>query len=108
MCDTQGLAIWVISRIDVIAWLVRAGGGALDTCAQEIMTQPVFSCQVSQTLQAVWEAMSARGLRSVPVLDDSRRPQGVLHARDVVRSLLDEVTRKEVLLRDYVLGVGYQ
>jgi hypothetical protein len=34
--------------------------------------------------------------------------KGVVHARDVGSALLDEVTQKEVLLRDYVLGVGYQ
>jgi len=52
--------------------------------------------------------MNARSLRCVPILDDSGRPQGVVHARDLARALLDEVTEEEVLLRDYVLGVGYQ
>jgi hypothetical protein len=35
-------------------------------------------------------------------------PQGVLHARDVAIALLDEVNCEEVLLRNYVMGVGYQ
>jgi len=108
VCDAQGLAVGVISRTDVIASLVRAGNGVLDTCATEIMTSPVFSCHQSDTLQSVWLAMSARGLRSAPILDDGRRPQGVIHARDLVRSLLDEVNSEELLLRDYVLGIGYQ
>jgi hypothetical protein len=33
---------------------------------------------------------------------------GVVHARDLARALLEEVTEEEALLRDYVLGVGYQ
>ena len=32
----------------------------------------------------------------------------VLHARDVAIALIDEVNYEEVLLRDYVMGVGYQ
>ncbi len=32
---------------------------------------------------------------------------GVLHARDVAIALLDEVNYEEILLRDYVMGVGY-
>jgi hypothetical protein len=32
----------------------------------------------------------------------------VLHARDVAMALIDEVNGEEVLLRDYVMGVGYQ
>ena len=49
------------------------------------------------------------GLRCFcPVLDTDRKPQGVVHAREIVLALLDEVTHEELLLRDYVLGIGYQ
>jgi CBS domain-containing protein len=72
------------------------------------MTQPIRSCDASQTLQSIWATMDAGSLRSIPVLDIAGRPQGVVHARDVARALLDEVTNEEILLRDYVLGIGYQ
>jgi CBS domain-containing protein len=62
----------------------------------------------SQALQLAWKSLSARGLRCAPLLDASGKPQGVVHARDLVRALLDEVTYEELLLRDYVLGVGYR
>ncbi len=52
--------------------------------------------------------MNSRALPCAPILDDGGRPQGVLHARDVAIALLDEVTYEELLLRDYVMGVGYQ
>jgi CBS domain-containing protein len=52
--------------------------------------------------------MNARSVRSIPVLDDSGRPQGIVHARDLARTLLEEVDEEELLLRDYVLGIGYQ
>jgi CBS domain-containing protein len=52
--------------------------------------------------------MGAGAVRSIPVLDEAGRPLGVVHARDVARALLDEVTHEELLLRDYVLGIGYQ
>ncbi len=48
-----------------------------------------------------------RSVTAVAV-DEAGRPLGVVHARDVARALLDEVTYEEVLLRDYVLGIGYQ
>jgi CBS domain-containing protein len=72
------------------------------------MTQPIRSCAADQTLQSIWEAMGAGCVRCIPVLDKEGRPLGVVHARDVARALLDEVTHEEVLLRDYVLGIGYQ
>jgi predicted transcriptional regulator len=72
------------------------------------MTQPIRSCSTDQTLQSIWEAMGAGCVRSIPVLDKAGRPLGVVHARRRGRALLDEVTHEEVLLRDYVLGIGYQ
>jgi hypothetical protein len=41
-------------------------------------------------------------------VDDGGRAQGVLHARDVAIALIDEVNYDDVLLREYVMGVGYQ
>ena len=49
-----------------------------------------------------------RTLPCAPILDDDGRAQGLLHARDVAIALLDEVNYEELLLRDYVMGVGYQ
>ncbi len=72
------------------------------------MTRLVFSCDANQTLQFVWTSMSAHSLRCAPVLDTDSKPQGVVHAREIVLALLDEVTHEELLLRDYVLGIGYQ
>jgi CBS domain-containing protein len=108
VCDVEGVAMGVISRTDVVKIVGRAGVEGLNTKAEAIMTKPVHSCRVDQTLQSVWETMGARCLRCIPVLDNSQRPQGVVHARDIARALLNEVTNEELLLRDYVLGIGYQ
>ena len=108
VCDSDGVAVGVVSRTDVIRALSRANGDAFNTSAEAIMTTPMHSCHVDQTLQSVWATIGARRLRCAPVLDNSRRPQGVVHARDIARALLEEVENEEGLLRDYILGVGYQ
>jgi CBS domain-containing protein len=108
VCDDDGVAVGVISRTDVIKRLVGASQGALDTSAESMMTRSVLACQPDEVLQDVWKNMNARLLRCAPILDGNRRPQGVLHARDIARTLLDEATYEELLLRDYVMGVGYQ
>jgi CBS domain-containing protein len=108
VCDSDGITVGVLSRTDIIKVLAAARVDAVKMNIGAIMTNPVLSCHVDQTLQRVWANMNARSLRCVPVLDDSGRPQGVVHARDLVCALLEEVKEEEVLLRDYVLGVGYQ
>jgi len=108
VCDSDGIAVGVISTSHVVRVLATAGVDALGFNAGAIMTKPVLSCHVDETLQQVWAVMSSRTLQCAPILDDDGRVQGVLHARDVAIALLDEVNYQEVLLRDYVMGVGYQ
>ena len=108
VCDGEGIAIGVISRTDIVKAISRDGADAFNRNAEAIMTRSILSCHVDQPVQSVWTTLGARRLRCAPVLDGSGRPQGVIHARDVARALIDDVTNEELLLRDYVLGVGYQ
>ena len=64
---------------------------------------------VAPTLSSdVWSTMRKRGLKYVPVTDRDSKPLGVLYVRDVLEVLLREVEYEELLLRDYVMGVGYR
>ena len=108
VCDSDDIAVGVIASSHVIKILATAGVDALGFNAGAIMTKPVLSCHVDQTLQQVLgEVMNSRTLPCAPILDDDGRAQGVMHARDVAIALLDEVNYEEILLRDYVMGVGY-
>jgi CBS domain-containing protein len=108
VCDGDGVAVGVISRTDIVKVLVGAKSDAFSTCADAMMTTSVLSFRLDQPLQDVWQSMSARSLRCAPILDHDGRPQGVVHARDLATALLEDVTYEELLLRDYVLGIGYQ
>ena len=108
VCDGDGIAVGVISSSHVLNVLATAGVDAVGFNAGAIMTKPLLTCHVDEYLQQVWSAMSSRTLPCAPILDDDGRPQGVLHARDVAIALIDEVNYDEGLLRDYVMGVGYQ
>ena len=108
VCDSEGIAVGVLSKTDIMKILAELRADAVAMSTGAIMTKTFLSCHVNQTLQGVWETMNERSLRSVPILDESGRPQGVVHARDLARALLSEVGEEEVSLRDYVLGIGYQ
>jgi CBS domain-containing protein len=108
VCDVEGVAVGVISRTDVVKVFTRASVDAFDTRADAMMTTPFLSCRGHQPLQQVWDLINTRSLRCLPVLDDGGRPQGVLHARDIASALIEDVTNEEGVLRDYVLGIGYQ
>jgi CBS domain-containing protein len=108
VCDREGSAVGVISRGDLVRVLATASEAALDLQADAIMTKAMLSCHVDEALQGVWTTLSSRSLRCAPVLDHDGRPQGIVHARDIAKALLNEVNEEELLLRDYVLGIGYQ
>jgi CBS domain-containing protein len=108
VCDSDGVAVGVISSNHIISALATAGVDAVCFNASAIMTEPVLSCRVDENLQQIWAVMNSRTLPCAPIVDDGGRAQGVLHARDVAIALIDEVNYDDVLLRDYVMGVGYQ
>jgi len=47
-------------------------------------------------------------LSTSPWVDQHAIPSGVINARDALRELLAQEQYEESLLRDYVMGVGYQ
>src|SRR5688572_12069487 len=108
VCDEDGVAVGVVSRMDLVRLFGRAHGESVSATAEAIMTRGFFSCRENEPLQIVWDNLSSRGLRCAPVVDGAGRLLGIVHARDLVRALLNEVTTEEILLRDYVLGIGYR
>jgi len=107
VCDSAGVALGVVSGSDIVNALSRDGSGAFNANAAALMSQPIHSCDPGQTLQSIWSAMGAGSHKCIPVLDKDGA-LGVVHARDVARALLDDVTHEEVFPRHSVLGIGYQ
>ena len=108
VCDSDGIAVGVIAPGHIVKALASAGADACDFTASTIMAQPMLTCHVDDTLQQVWAVMNSRTLQCAPILDSDGRALGIIHARDVAMALLDEVSYEEGLLRDYVMGIGYE
>jgi CBS domain-containing protein len=108
VCDSDGIAVGVIAPTHIVHILATAGVDALRFNAGAIMTEPALTCRIDEALEQIWAVMNSRTLPCAPILDDDGRAQGVLYARDVAIALIDEANYDEGLLRDYVMGVGYQ
>ena len=72
------------------------------------MTRTVILCRSGDPLPEVWSVMKERRLKNIPIVDQDVRPLGVLNARDALEALLEEVEHEEILLREYVMCVGYR
>jgi CBS domain-containing protein len=108
VCDRDGVLTGVITRTDVVRQISGCAGQSCMTAAAAVMTCEVTSCSPADSLHDVWSVMRERGLKHVPVIDRDSRPLGVLYVRDVLQVLLREVEYEELLLRDYVMGIGYR
>ncbi len=125
VCRIDGTMAGVITKTDIVKKIsqcpyarqgstsvqvetARCADCACATQVAEVMTRNVTCCHPTDLLSDAWNTMQNHGFLHIPVLDESSRPLGVLNARDVLQAFLAEVKEEELLLRDYVMGVGYR
>ena len=103
----DGDMVGVLTKTDIVGQISRCTGSGCTTRVDSIMTREVIYCRTHEALLDVWSMMRERGLQCVPVLDDARKPLGIIYARDALQTLLSESENEDELLRDYISGVGY-
>lgn len=108
VCNSEGVMAGVITKTDVVRQVVRRRGVVNDVIVSDVMSQPVISCRQEDALYDVLNLMKRRGFVHIPIIDPDGRPCGVVNARDALQALLGEVKDEELLLREYVMGIGYR
>jgi CBS domain-containing protein len=107
VCSSDALLAGVITNTDVVRQISHCRGTSCTTAASAVMTRNVILCRPGDLLHEVWSVMKERRLKNIPIVDQDGRPLGVLNARDALEALLEEVEYEEILLREYVMCVGY-
>lgn len=108
VCNPEGRMVGVVTKSDVVKQISHCQGCSCTTMVAEVMTKDVIMCQPEQKLYDVWLLMKDKRLKQVPVSNRLSEPLGVLYASQALEVLLREVEYEELLLRDYVMGVGYR
>ena len=103
VCD-HGDMVGVLTKTDIVGQIGPGCTGRVDS----IMTRDVTYCRTDDVLLNVWSVMRERGVQRVPILDEARRPLGIIYAREALQALLSESEDEDELLRDYISGVGYR
>ncbi len=105
--DPEGVLAGVITKTDIVRQISHCQGAGCMAAASAVMTQAVIYCRPDDLLHEIWLVMKERHLKNIPILDRGSRPIGVLNARDALEALIEELEYEEVLLREYVMCVGY-
>lgn len=108
VCSSDEMLAGVITKTDIVRQISHCDGAGCMTVASAVMTRTVILCRPDAPLHDIWSVMKERRLKNIPIVDEGVRPLGVLNARDALEALLEEVEHEEVLLREYVMCVGYR
>jgi signal-transduction protein with cAMP-binding, CBS, and nucleotidyltransferase domain len=108
VCDSEGVMVGVITKTDVVRLVAQCLGIVDDVKVSDVMTQPVMSCRREDLLHDVLGFMKMQGFVHIPIIDQKSQPCGVVNARDALQALLSQVKGEELLLRAYVMGIGYR
>lgn len=108
VCDAAGAPLGVITETMLIKRLGLGQANFFSTGAGEVMAREFVACAPEDLLSDVLAMMHARGLIHVLLVGADGRLLGIVNARDGLRALLAAGNHEEALLRNYVMGIGYQ
>lgn len=108
VCNAEQNLVGVVSKTDIVDRISQCQGASCTCAVATVMTLQVLTCTRFDTLSGLWTQMKSRKIKNVPVLDEARKPIGIITARDVLQTLLTEAASEESMLRDYVMGFGYR
>jgi predicted transcriptional regulator len=108
VCSGDGVMVGVITKTDIVRQVALSHGVVENIQISMVMTKTVTSCRSEDNLYDVLTLMKSRGFVHIPVVDENCRPLGVVNARDALQALLRELQDEDLILRAYVMGVGYQ
>jgi CBS domain-containing protein len=107
VCNASGVMVGVVTKTDVVRQVAQGPSAVDGIRVSAVMTKAVATCGRDDLLHDVLARMKEKGFVHIPIVDKNLRPRGVVNARDALQALLREVTDEELLLRAYVMGVGY-
>jgi CBS domain-containing protein len=108
VCDAAGAALGTITETVLVRRLGLGQADFFTTGAGEVMTREFAACAPEDLLSEVLATMHERGLIDVLVVDVDNKLLGVVNARDGLRALPAAGNHEGALLRNYVMGIGYQ
>jgi CBS domain-containing protein len=93
----------IISERDIVHGLADHGPALLSLGVGQMMTSPVVTCELSDSIDKLMAEMTNRRIRHFPVVEDGRL-RGIVSIGDVVKNRLDEVEYEARSLRSFIAG----
>jgi len=85
--DAEGALVGVITDRDICMAAYTRGQALAAISVSEVMSRGVHTIHAEESLDATERAMSAFGVRRLPVVDSDDRPLGVVSMNDLARAI---------------------
>ena len=102
VCDAHGRIVGMLSERDVVTALAQYAKGAYDMPVRNVMSSPVITCGLSDSVKRIMETMNERHIRHLPVVDGNELI-GIISIRDLVDHRLRETQLEAAVLRDFAV-----
>ena len=99
--DSHGKMSGILSERDIMHLLAGAPTGYRETPVSEVMTEHVFTCPPTATVDEMLTLMTERRVRHLPIMEEDRLV-GLISIGDVVKHRLEQAVGEAEALKDYI------
>ena len=96
-----GEPVGIISERDIVRCLGNHGVDALKLRVREVMTAPLITISLQESIPDAMELMTDRRIRHLPVLD-SGVLVGLVSIGDLVKQRIEDAEQETLALKDYI------
>ena len=93
MVVEDGVLVGIFTERDFLNRVAASGLSPATTSVRDVMTASPQALKATDSVGAAIDLMAVRGFRNVPIVDEDRRPVGVLRVREVIAHLAFQLRR---------------
>src|SRR5262249_37595979 len=100
--EDGSMVLGLVSERDIIRGLTEHGAQLLTLPVSKLMTSPVITCRLEESITAVMARMTRHRARHLPVVEGGKLC-GIVSIGDVVKHRLDELQLEANVLRENLM-----
>ena len=105
VCGPNAAPLCCADAVVCIAQLQAPGKRRM--AARDVMNTAICTCGLDDTVEQALDAMAARGIRHLPVVEDDA-VRGIVNIKDLLEARFAEARIDLEEMRRYIFGVGYR